>query len=177
MHLINMKNILLPFLIVLCCLVCTAQTQGSIALYGYKQAVLPGNIPSGEISEDGIEAKAIYEPKYNFFIYTASNFRIYPMEIWIKGNAYSAKTEIILTTPVVYINPTSLPADKKITLVPKTSKKVIKLSTAPAIEDKSMAKAKSLSKTNELVIIYKQGGKFYYVAAKKMVELEPVAMQ
>jgi len=172
-----MKNILLSFFILTCFITCKAQSKGSITIYGYRQVVLPGTIPQDVMDDDGNRVKTAYKPRHNFFIYTASNSRIYPSEIWIDGQAYSAKTEMIAQTPVEYINPTSLPADKKIALVPKTSKKVMQLSLAPMIESKSMAKAKTLSKTNQLVVVYKQGGRSYYSVLKKFTELEPVAMQ
>jgi hypothetical protein len=172
-----MKKIFLSLLVLISFGSCKAQMKGTINLYGFKQAVLPGMIPGDIITEDGRTIEQPFKPKFNFFIYTASNARIYPMEVWLNGTAYSIQTEVVTSTPIEYVNPTSLPEGKKTVLVPKTSKKVLKLTIAPPVEKTEHTKAKSLSKANELVLVYKQNGKFYYSALKSLKEIEPVAMQ
>lgn len=176
MRLIIMKKFFFTFFVLAGFLSCKAQSKGSISLYGYKQAVLPGTIPKGVTDENGKEVEIEYKPRYNYFIYTASNARIYPVEIWINGQAYAVKTNEISQTPVEHFNPTGSPENgEKTILVPKTSKKVIQITLAPSISTQN-AKAKTLSDTNELVLIYKQNGRSYYSSLKKIKELEAVAM-
>ena len=157
---------------------CKAQSKGTIAVYGYKQAVLPGMIPGDILTEDGKTIEQPYKPRFNFYIYTGSNAAIQPVEIWLHGQPYSVQTEKITTTPVEYINPTAMPGEtRKTALVPKTSKKILKLTLHQATEAEAGSKTRKTAKDNELVVVYKQNGKLYQAALKKLKDIDPVAHQ
>ncbi|MBA2744765.1 MAG: hypothetical protein H0U44_00935, partial [Flavisolibacter sp.] len=99
---------------------------------------------------------------------------IYPAEMWINGVAYSVRMEIINNTPVEM--DLSFNQEKK-QLVPKTALKVLKLTPAPYTQTKYFGDISRIAANNELVIVYKQNGKFFYNSVKNMKELEAAAMQ
>jgi hypothetical protein len=147
-----------------------AQTEGASKVYGYKQAVLPGTV---RVDDNGNELPR--KKQYNYFIYLASSTRVTPVEIWINGEPYFAEA-ISVTAPVEYTHPTSGNLKVKI-LVPKTTRRVLQLSSTGKKVQKPNKKGKLLSKKNELVIIYKGNGKLYYKTITNLTELERVAMQ
>lgn len=171
-----MKRLILPFVFFIAFISCKAQSKGTANLYGFKQAVLPGIIPGPITTEDGKVIEQEFKPKFNLFIYTASAYSITPVEVWLSGKRYSVKTEAISKTPVVYTNPTSMPKPGVTTIVPKTTKKVLKLTLTDAA-GKAWLKTTSITTENELVVVYKQGSKNYYVTLKNLKEIAPVAMQ
>jgi hypothetical protein len=151
-----------------------AQSEGASKLYGFKQVVIPGNIPKKIIEENGKEIKVEAKQHYNYFIYLVSSTSVTPTEIWLNGKAFSA-TAVSVSSPVEYVNPTE--GNKTTVLVPGTNKKVLKISLSGEGLASPTSKGKSLASKNELVIIYKGGGKTYYKAAKKLTELDAAHMQ
>ena len=147
-----------------------AQTEGASKLYGYKQKVMPGTI---RVDDNGREMPR--KTQYNYFIYLASTTKVTPAELWINGEVYSV-TVIEVSTPVEYNHPSSSNNNPKI-LVSKTNRHVLQLSPSLNKIQKPNPKGKSLSAKNEMVIIYKGGGKWYYKAVSKLGELDPLAMQ
>lgn len=110
-------------------------------------------------------------------MYAASTYRIYPAEIWIEGIRYGVSVKPITKTPVEYSDEANIGSPRSV-LVPATSKKIIQLIPISATAAKHMGTmAKSLSATNELVVVYKQGGKFYYNTLKSLSAIESAAMQ
>jgi hypothetical protein len=176
-HPINMKKILLSLCILTLFLSCKAQQKGTIGLYGYKQAVLPGIASKGVMKENNTMETSRPKPKFNFFIYTASRSSITPTMIWLFGQPYSVKFHSIDSTQVEYIHPGGMPLSKKHILVPKTGKKILQLTLVGPIEAKANDKAASLAKKNELVIVYGQKGKTYYSSLSKLKAMEPMALQ
>ena len=177
MHLTFMKQILLFIVAVLISLCSYTQIKGPAKIYGYKEPVSSGNIPKRIIDENGKETSPEKKPSYNYFIYLVSAGRAYPSEMWIMSKPYSVIPEFIKNTPVERKN-FNIPSEPKSTvLVPKTTKKVLLLTPAPAIDNKLTNKAKNLAKTNELVIVYKSGGKFYYNSLKFLTRLELAVTQ
>lgn len=160
------------FLIIAVCLsfFSYSQVEGASKIYGYEQAVLPGTIRTDDNGKP-MQRKQ----QFNYFIYLASSLKVTPVEIWISREA-SSVTAVNAASPVEYKNPTSL-ENKSKTLVPKTSKKVLQLSSSGKKVEKPTQKGKLLSTKNELVIIYRCKGKLYYKTISKLKELEPVAMQ
>lgn len=169
-----MKTILFLFCAIGLSLVTIAQTKGTIKLYGYRQSVSGGKAPEiQEGSNTGISEGG----GKNYFLYALSPSRIYPSEIWIEGTRYGVTIKSIAKTPVKYTDEMNIGSPEKV-LVPKTSQKLIQLIPVRSMNSKpSGAKAKSLARTNELVVVYQQGGKFYYTALKTLSELESAAMQ
>ena len=172
-----MKKTFLALVVLFVFVSCKAQLKGTINLYGFKQAVLPGMIPGDIMTDDGRIIEQPFKPKFNLFIYTASINTITPVEVWLDGKKYSVKTEAVTTTPVEYTNPTSMPQPSVTTIVPKTSKKVLRLTLVEAADSKPFLKNTSMAKEKELIVVYKQGSKIYYTSLNTLKEIEPVAMQ
>lgn len=154
---------------------CFAQTAGTAKLYGYKQPVTQGASPQKGIDEQGKETATEMKQRFNYLIYLASNSIIYPSEVWINGKAYSATFTPVTSTPVKH--EVMAPGDTVTVLVPKTTQRVIRIQLAPAIQNKLTEKGKILSGKNELVVIYKSAGKFYYRTIAKMNTVEAIPMQ
>jgi hypothetical protein len=149
------------------------QTKGSARLYGYKQYVSGGKGP--EVKE-GSTTKVSGGAGKNYFLYTVSSSRIYPSEIWIEGVRYGVNSKSITKTPVEISESGNIGAPAK-QLVPATKDKVVQLIPNPGSTAKSSGtKAGSLAKTNELVVVYKLNGKFYYNTLETLSDLDSAAM-
>lgn len=154
-----------------------AQTNKNVVLYGYSQASVSGAPPKTVIDESGKENTVAGRSSDNYFLYLAgpTATRIYPVEIWLKGERYAAKYAPIVKTPVVQEGG-NIPGEK-VTLVPKTARRVLKLTTTKAIGNKALAIAKNKAQSNDLVVVYKMNGKLYYAAQKRLKELEAAMRQ
>lgn len=169
-----MKKIFFLFGAICLGLMLHPQPRGTIKLYGFKQTVSSGKAPE---TTEGSDTKTSSGAGKNYFLYAVSSSRIYPSELWIEGARYGVTIKSITKTPVEYRDEANIGSSKKL-LVPKTSQNVIQLIPAPSIKSKSVGtKAKALSKTNELVVVYKRAGKFYYDTLKTLSDLEGAAMQ
>ncbi|HEX8314741.1 MAG TPA: hypothetical protein VF609_07110 [Flavisolibacter sp.] len=151
-----------------------AQTKGTAKIYGYQQQVSGGASPdrsqapgSGDRQRAGV----------NYYIYLSlpGSVRIYPAELWINGVLYGVQFKMESKTPVLLQS--NDPALNDRVLVSKTAQKVIQLIPIPANGAKKSAKGHSLAKANEVVVVYKQNGKFYYSSLQKLTGLENAAMQ
>lgn len=151
-----------------------AQTRGNIRLYGYKQTVSGGKAP--ELDEN-TKTRVSEGAGTNYFLYTVSSSRIYPVEAWVEGHHYGLMVDSIKETPVEYGDENNIGSPKKV-LVPETSQKVFRLTLIPPVEGKSTGKqAKPLAATNDFVLVYKMNGKFYYNTLKSLSSVESAAMQ
>lgn len=151
--------------------------QPSLALYGYKQKVFPGTVPVG-ISEDGNQSAQV-APRVtaNYFLYLVApkGETIQPVLVWINKKAYTVKVETVTRTPVEHVN-RNIPARPVTTvLVPKTTRKVVRLVPASLADAsvKPSSVVKKLMGTSELVVSYKWKGKTYHKALKQLKELDP----
>lgn len=168
-----MKNYFILAMLILFSQYSSGQAKGSAVLYGYIQEVLPG-VNHNVIMEGGEEVASPHNPKRNYRIYIESSSRIYPVEMWIKGERYSAGMDIINKTPVVFGSDSA--GNRKV-LVPHTTGKLLLLTPTPFIEVKNAGDVSSIAKSNELVVLYRQNGKFYYNALAKLEYLQAAAMQ
>ena len=167
-----MKPFLLLSAFVLATLGGRAQTKGTAMLYGYVQQVSKGKAP--EISDGPQQSSGFGK---NYFLYAASSTRIYPAEIWLNGERYGVGFSTIKATPVEWGNSRNVGSPKRV-LVPKTTQQVLQLELKGQMEEKAIGKAaQSLAKTSAVVLVYKQGGKFYYTTLKKLDELERASLQ
>lgn len=155
------------------CASCSAQSKGTIKLYGFEQSVAGGKAP--DINEKGLRVSK--GGGKNYFLYAVSSSRIYPTEIWLEGTRYGATIKTIEQTPVEYGDEMNIGSPKKV-LVPKTSQKVVQLIPNASTENKASGrKAKSLAQKNGLVVVYKQNGRFYYQVLAHLTSLTGAAMQ
>lgn len=155
------------------------RAQTGDRLYGYSQVVTPGIAARGDIDANGNTTGKKQETRYSYqiFLVTAAKTRVYPVELWIKGNPYSARPEAVQQTPVEQVDDNVPAYPQKKVLVPKTTQKVTRLVPAPHIGSKTSAKAKQLAGTNEVVLVYKQGGKTYHKTLKQLTPLPPASRQ
>ena len=175
-----MKEILLLLGFIFIFSALKAQTRNDVKIYGYIQPVSRGAAPDINIDEAGNVAPKSYKQGSNYFIYISgpASTRLYPIEMWLKGKQYSAKPEAVNKTPVQMGDPALRDSHNIITLVPKTTKKVMMLVPGnTVIQSKSLAIAKSKARTNELVVVYKMSGKLYYALLKELNVLERASMQ
>jgi hypothetical protein len=168
-----MKKYMLLLLLLAGLINSNAQTEGNAKIYGYQQQVLPG-ANNNVVVEGGGETTAQNTPRKNYKIYIVSASRIYPVEMWINGTQYSVKMDIISSTPVMHGNEA---AGNRKELVPKTSQKVLLLTPASYTEKKNVGDVRSIAQENELVVLYKQNGRFYYNSLKNLEQLDAAAMQ
>ena len=152
----------------------TAQEKGAVTLYGYYQPVSRGKAP--EMNADtGLRTSE--GQGRNYLLYAVSASRIYPAEIWIKGTRMGVTIKTITETPVEHGDDANIGSPKK-RLVPKTSQRVTQLLLTPAVDGKNLGiKAKNLAQTNELVLVYKQAGKFYYNVLPSLTALSSAPAQ
>ena len=157
--------------------IASGQTQGNAKIYGYKEPVSRGASPQETIDENGNKISTTGSQAFNYFIYLVSPGRVYPSEMWLNGQPYAVSVETISETPVERKNFNN-PGDLSTTeLVPATDQKVIRLKPVPAIDDKLSTKGRRLSEDNELVVMYKLNGKFYFGTLKNLAILEAAALQ
>ena len=152
---------------------CFAQSKGSLTLYGFKQNV-SGGAPPDRSQGPGQDYK-VYKG-INYMVYATAPFSFQPLEIWLDGVRYSVSVSVV-PTPVLYGDEANIGSPKK-TIVPKTGQKVLKL--VPIIfkggKVTYVSAARKLSKTNELVVVYKQAGKIYFSSLRTLTVLEGGAM-
>jgi hypothetical protein len=156
-----------------------AQTRSDVKLYAYARPVAGGVPPKISTQENNLQTYSSAKAKYNYLIYLEgpANTRIYPVEMWLHGEKKGVRTTLVTTTPVE-IKTGDIPNySKTITLVPKTSNRVYQLDLGIPVPGKEMAAARAKASTNELVVVYKYAGKFYYAVQKKIKLLEPVVLQ
>ncbi len=149
-------------------------------LYGFVQPIIPGAAAAKRVTDDAgnVVERRSEDIRFNYFIYltTTSKARVYPVEMWIKGAPYSAMPKTV-TAPVELTDNLVPGRPQKTVLVPKTTQKITQLDPAPHVAEKSNAKARNLAQENELVVVYKQGGKTYIKTLKTLSELSPKALQ
>lgn len=145
-------------------------------VYAYKQASIPGIIPSSDendIKEPGskkIERKQNYN--YWFYLSILKTEKITVTGLWIDGKQYDIKSEMITKLPVKKIVFTGLDKNDTTIMVPVTNNKV--LLVYPGAEKTDDSKyALNFARINELVIRYTSKGKTHYITVKKIKELIP----
>jgi hypothetical protein len=156
-----------------------AQSRTDVKLYAYARPVTGGIMPKISTQENGSQTMVKPKTKFNYLFYLEGpkKLRIYPVELWLKGERHGVKSTDVNTTPVE-ISTGELPQyTKTITLVPKTNNKVIKLDLAVAVNGKDFLKAKAKAEANDVVLVYKYAGKFYYAVQNKIRILDPIVLQ
>lgn len=159
----------------LSCIAATAQTRGTIKIYAYKQASVPG--VNRQIAEEGkspIEQSS--SQKFTYHLFAVSPETAYPVTVWIDGQEFSAKGYRERTTPVEMKVQDGEKVQTKV-LVPVSQLQVLRITPMPLIAGKSMPAAKKAADENEFVLVYKKDGKFYYNFINKIELLPPVVLQ
>ncbi|HEU4633706.1 MAG TPA: hypothetical protein VFS22_06965 [Flavisolibacter sp.] len=156
-----------------------AQTRSEVKLYAYARPVTGGVAPKISTQENNLQVYTSPKAKYTYLIYLEgpAETRIYPVEMWLLSERKGVKVSFVNKTPVV-IETGDIPKySKTITLVPRTSNRVYQLDLSPTLPGKKMAAAKAKASANDVVVVYKYAGKFYYAVQKKIKVLDPVVLQ
>jgi hypothetical protein len=177
MHQVNMRYTII-LLIAFLGIASFAQAQSGVKLYGYVQSVTQG-VAGKQLDENGKVVKKTPAKLHNYFMYltSTSKNRMYPVEIWIKGERLGVKAEAVSTTPVTTVVDDGSMNAKTIVLVPETTSKVWLLTGTREPLLKKFPKAKTLAEKNELVVVYRLNGKFGYATLKEFQQLSSGAMQ
>jgi hypothetical protein len=155
------------------------QTRNDVKLYAYKQPVIGGAPQRTTITENGqpVENRdQLSRTNYLIYLEAPSSTRVIPVELWIEGENYGVSSTDVKTP--VETNTASLPGQEKANvLVQKTSNKVVQLNIRPLSVSKATAAAKAASQTNQVVLVYKIGSRFYHAVVKELTMIEPVVLQ
>ena len=156
-----------------------AQQSKQVQLYAYEQQVIPGAQKAKDIDGDDNGNSANESgKKYNYFFYavSASALRMYPVELWVKGKKYGVQFKTV-SSPVTFTDG-HIPGNPKTSvLVPKTGNKVLQLIPTDVIAGKNYPTAERLATQNEIVFVFKQGGKFYYQTKPELLRLDAAVLQ
>ncbi|MGZ8538109.1 MAG: hypothetical protein ACXWV9_07575 [Flavisolibacter sp.] len=152
-------------------------SQTGVKVYGYEREAMPGIVQND--SEEKVEGSNVertktektFEKSISYLVYISSSSKsaITPVEMWIRGERFNVMTEPVTKTPIILPNKTG----KSTTLVAKTSNKVQQVVAVPFTKGKEFSLAKKKAAWNELVVVYKQNGKYYSALLKKIKVLEP----
>jgi hypothetical protein len=170
------KKFLIPgFLLVLLFSAGFISIQPVKKIYGFKQASIPGIIPSFEGQERLKQAERKQNYNYWFYIEFPKTEIIKPDGLWVGGLPYDLKVEEIKELPVIKIIYTGSEKNDTTVMVPVSRNKVMLVYPSALAKD-STIKSKyvaSLTANNELVISYRNKNKRYYITLKKLKELGP----
>ena len=146
--------------------------------YGYKQASIPGILPSYPEETDIQPVKTRPKQNYNYWFYLElpRSEKIKMTGLWISGIQHDIKADTIADLSVRKININGLGKIDTIIMVPVTKNNVILV--YPSGESKNTPKIDSkytrqLISSNELVIRYLWKNQTYYSTIKKLKELDP----
>lgn len=163
----------LTIILALASFVSFGQRKGNVQLYGYKQSVSGGKGPE----TGGNHPAQNNSAGKNYFLYAASDDRIYPTEVWVEGTRYGVSIKTVEKTPIEYDDGTNIGAPAKV-LVPKTKKKIVQLVLIGGLKPKvETSTAGKLAATNALVLVYKTKGKLYQNTLPLLTELQSANRQ
>lgn len=168
-----MKKYLLFFSLII--IGSAVHSQPSIKVFGFEQEISPGTVAANVKDENGKPIKRVAAQK-NYFIYLSFNqkYRITPHRVFLNGEAFPVESSAIETTPVQHVNNNIPNKPEQITLVPKTTNKVIKLKIARPIQVEKTLTLQKLTKKNDLVVSYTWKKKNYFAVLKELKKLDPV---
>lgn len=153
-----------------------SKAQMPVNVYAWSQVFKPGIVVQRNLpSENGNPLVKKPAAVTQYIIYVAHSYKepLQLKKIWIKGTWYRVQKATVVTTPVVTEQPES------ITLIPATSRKVIRAEPgySLAAQQKTFPALISMMKSAELIAVYTRKGKTYYLPLKKITVLDPVHAQ
>lgn len=154
-----------------------AQVSPLLKAHAYIRHSTPGAVPKVVAREEGspIKKTATVLVNYSIYIEVKKGSSITINRLWIDGQAFKARKETILETPVVFKQQAIGNQYQTDTLVPKTRNLVWKL-----VQDgmqNTVSKVPEKSKGNDLLIEYSWKGKKYYYVVKEWKKLPPLVLQ
>ena len=166
------------FFILILLFAVTSSFSQTVKVYGYAREVMPGIVQKDEEEKklegsnaEGTKTEKTNDKNVSYIVYLSSSSKsaIVPVEMWIHGERFNVTTEPVKKTPIILPNKTG----KSATLVAKTSNKVQQVVAVPFTKGKEFSLAKKKAASNELVVVYKQNGKYYSALLKKIKVLDP----
>ena len=149
-------------------------------VYGYRQASIPGILPSYS-EENDIQPTGKTKPKqnYNYWFYLEfpKNEKINITGLWIAGIRYDIKSDTITDLPVRKIVYTGMEKNDTTIMVPLTKNNIVLIYPSGESKIDNSKYALNLARSNELVIRYAWKNKIYYTTMKKLKELNPDVRQ
>ena len=150
-------------------------SQPAIKVFGFEQESSPGTVAANVKDENGNPIKkAAMRKKYFIYLSLKPKYSITPQQVFINGEAFSIETTVVETTPVEHANNNIPGHTNMITLVPKTTDKVIGLKIVDSLQATKIPAVQKLANKNDVVIAYTWKKKKYFVALKKLKKLDPV---
>ena len=137
--------------------------QSGIKLMGFVQEEAPGMVPR----KTGT-AKPKPHLQYYIFLSIPKGTTVEPVEIWIRGEAYSLSREIV--KPPVFAPKGAL--GKPQLMVAENRDVIMKLTPLPYIKGKIFTRAREKSKANELVVVYRLNNIYHSATLKEFTRLE-----
>lgn len=153
--------------------------SGDVRLYGFKKRAAGGMQKRGDIEEGGklIKTKPAEVFQYTIWLVTESRMRIYPVQLWIRGEAFSVKADWIPAAQLLQNENDAYRYYEKLKTVVTKAGGAWKLTPLPLVTDKSGERAKALAVENDVVALYKLAGKVRYGVLKKFTELDEAVLQ
>ncbi len=147
-------------------------------IYGFRQQSTGGMQKRGDIDESGRLLKK--EPpkvfKYAIYLTTKYTQTLHPVQIWIKGKAFSVRAEA--KTAAEFLNEDAGRYSKKTNpAIYETAGAIWKLNKTQPTKNNGSNRAKALAAANDVVVLYRMGGKLHYGVLKKFTDLEPALLQ
>jgi hypothetical protein len=170
-----MKKILLFFLVFI--IGSSLYSQPVVKIFAFEQENMPGTKPAGVTDENGkVVKKAAAKKKYFVFLSHKNQYNVMPVQVFIKGRAFSIQTITIRKTPVEYTNKTVINNPEKTILVPASKDKVLEINIVEIPQqEKAPESVKRLAHKNDVVIGYMWNKRKYFATLQKIKTLEPLA--
>lgn len=159
-----MKLSIIISLLLLLCFTGSSEAQ-RVKIVAYQQPLLQG--------------KKTVQPtnqRFHYRTFVYSKKAVVVTAIWIKGESFHFKTNLVSSKPVIYLPQGS----EQVVLVGPTSKQVTEVTVTPLQQEQESAtsdKLKNALKSNEIVITYLHRNKLRIAVLKKMKVLEPVPLK
>ena len=149
-------------------------------IYGYKQASIPGILPTySEENDKQPSGKTKHKQNYNYWFYLEfpKTEKINISGLWISGIRHDIKADTITNLPVRKIIYTDLEKNDTTIMVPVTKNKIILVYPSGESKIDDSKYALSLARLNELVVRYVWKNKIYYTTMKSLKVLDPDVRQ
>lgn len=151
--------------------------QPTIKVFAFEQENVPGTKHTRVTDENGKPVgKAAAQKNYFIFLSFRKTYSITPVQVFIRGKAFSIRSTANKKTPVEYVSTTVPNNPEKTTLVPLTANKVLEIKVKDAIKpEKKNSYLQHLTGKNDVVIAYLWHKKKYFATLQEIKRLEPVA--
>ena len=153
-------------------------SQPSIKVLGFEQESIPGTVAANLKDENGNPIKkAATQKNYLIYLSLAPNHSVSAHHVFINGKAFLVESSTTETTPVQHVDNNIPDKPEYLTLVPRTSNKVIRLIINKPTQVEKTSTIKKLAAKNDVVVSYTWKEKKYFAVLKKLKKLDTVLNQ